>query len=159
MLRQEKLSISRSDAALDERRVRDLIDVLSWHAGEQWRVGKFRSYLWATENAHGERVFFETPSSPPDRVSDARVLAALRAETRAYFQDDGVVRYAVCFPAIAHVVTRLTVLHVDGRKTRVPVLAFEGHSASGVHLRAERERCLDGSLGALSEIERRKKYV
>jgi hypothetical protein len=58
--------------------------------------------LWVTEAKDGRRLMFETACEVERaEVSDAQALAALCAELRADFAADGVVRYAVAFPARA----------------------------------------------------------
>jgi hypothetical protein len=79
------------------------------------------------------------------------VLAALRAEQRDDFMRDGVVRFAVAFPAYATTVLRQSIFHLDGEKLRQQVICIEAHDGE-IHLRAQRE-VHDGRLAALAAIE------
>lgn len=84
-------------------------------------------------------------------MGDNEALAALRVELRADFLRDGVVRYAVAFPACATQVLRESILHLAGEVVRQQVVCIEAHDGD-VNLRAQRE-VHDGRLSALATVE------
>ena len=89
-------------------------------------------------------------------ISDDQALAALRAELQADFVADGVVRYAVSFPAAATTLSWPSALHLDTERREREVIAIEAHDTSGMSLRAHREIVVIGGvprLAALGPIE------
>ena len=88
-------------------------------------------------------------------ISDQQALAALYAELRADFAADGVVRYAVAFPATATITLWPTALHCDLERRKREIVAIEAHDAE-THLLAQRDIVPIAGvfrLAALSPIE------
>jgi hypothetical protein len=84
-------------------------------------------------------------------VSDAQALAALCADLRADFAADGVVRYAVVFPASATITLQPSILHLDHERRKHEVVAIEAHDAD-VHLRAQRNIVQVGGVARLAAL-------
>jgi hypothetical protein len=153
MLTRGSASQDHSGAGSDQHRARELLHALSWRVEKMHRQrGHLRGYIWVAENEQGDRQWFETEcEADPRKVSDAEGLAALRAELREDFARDGVVRYAVAFPARATTVIRQSILHLAGEVVRQQVVCIEAHDGD-VHLRAQCEVHGD-SLSALAAVE------
>ena len=75
----------------------------SWQAEKLFKArGWLRTMVWCTETRDDRPRLFETACEVERvEISDQQALAALYAELRADFAADGVVRYAVAFPATA----------------------------------------------------------
>jgi hypothetical protein len=92
-----------------------LLHRASWQAEKLFKArGWLLTMVWVTEAKDGRRQMFET-SCEAERaeISDAQALAALCAELRADFAAEGVVRYAVAFPASATTLLWPFALHLD----------------------------------------------
>jgi hypothetical protein len=157
MPRSASASRSRSGAGetrSEQHRAHNLLHALSWRVEKLFRQsGNFPCYLWLMEDAGATRTWLKTEwiDAYPGENGDAEALAALRTELRADFSRDGIVRYAVAFPATATVVLRESILHLNGEVVRQQVVCIEAHDGD-VHLRAQCE-VHDGSLSALAAIE------
>jgi hypothetical protein len=100
--------------------------------------GWLRTIVWITEANDGRRQMFETACEVErTELSDAQALAALCTELRADFAADGVVRYAVAFPASATTLLWPSALHRAIERRAHEVIALEAHAADA-HLRAQR---------------------
>ena len=84
-------------------------------------------------------------------ISDDQALAALCAELRADFAADGVVRYAVAFPASATTLLRPSALHLEVERRAHEVVAIEAHAADA-HLRAHRAIVRVGGVARLAAL-------
>jgi hypothetical protein len=129
----------------------------SWHAEKLFKArGWLRTMAWVTETGDGRRQMFETACEVArTEISDAQALAALAAELRADLAADGVVRYAVAFPASATTLLSSSILHLDLVRREYDVVALEAHDTDA-HLRAHREIArVNGvfCLAALGPIE------
>ena len=104
-----------------------LLHRCSWQAEKLFKQrGHFRSMLWLTECSDGRRERSETDCGvSPEDASDLEVLTALVAEMRADFARDGVVRFAVAYPARAHGI--LNPLHDKPQTRAVDVVTIEAH--------------------------------
>ena len=102
-----------------------LLHRCSWQAEKLFRQrGSFRSMLWLTEMSDGHRERFETDcGASPEDASDLEVLTALVAEMRADFARDGVVRFAVAYPARAHGI--LNPLHNKPQTRAVDIISIK----------------------------------
>jgi hypothetical protein len=135
-----------------------LLRSCSWAAEKLFRRhGSFRAMVWLTESMDGRRERFETQCCGPLELPDDMLLWALVAELREDFARDGVVRFALAFPA-----DRVDLEPgplVNPKRQRLPVVGFEGHNINGVHIGAHREILSRGRgavLGALSPLEQLK---
>ena len=138
----------------------DLVRLLqraSWQAEKLFKArGWLRTMVFCTETKDGRRQLFETSCTMArNPVSDDQALAALCADLRADFAADGVIRYAVAFPASATTTLWPTALHLDAERRQHDVIALEAHDAN-VHLRSQRDIVRIAGvprLGALAPIE------
>ena len=112
--------------------------------------------VWCTETRDDRPQLFETACEVERvEISDQQALAALCAELRADFAADGVVRYAVAYPATATITLWPTALHVDIEHRKHEIVAIEAHDAE-THLHAQRDIVPIAGvfrLAALSPIE------
>ena len=92
-----------------------LLQRVSWQAEKLFKArGWLRTMVWCTETEDGRRQMFETACEVERaEITDAQALAVLFAELRADFAADGVVSYAVAFPASATTVLSSSILHLD----------------------------------------------
>jgi hypothetical protein len=130
-----------------------LLQRASWQAEKLFKArGWLRTMVWCTKSADGRRQVFETACEVErTEISDAQALAALCAELRADFAADGVVRYAVAFPASATTLLRPSALHLDIERRAHEVIALEAHAADA-HLRAHRAIVLVGGVARLAAL-------
>jgi hypothetical protein len=130
-----------------------LLQRASWQAEKLFKArGWLRTMLWVTEAKHGPRQMFETACEVERaEISDDQALAALCVELRADFAADGVVRYAVAFPASATTLLRPSALHLDIERRVHEVVAIEAHDAD-VHLRAQRAIVQVGGVARLAAL-------
>ena len=131
----------------------DMLHRVSWQAEKLFRArGWLRTMVWITETKDSHRQMFETACEVRRaEVSDDQALAALCADLRADFAADGVVRYAVAFPASATITLRPSILHRDSERRRHEVVAIEAHDAN-THLRAHRQILVVGGLPRLAAL-------
>jgi hypothetical protein len=137
--------------------VLSLLHRASWVAEKTFKArGPKPPFMWCTETQSGKRQVFSTSCTVerPD-VSDSQALAALCEELAADFAADGVVRYAVAFPARATITLRESVMHRDGKRQTREVVALEACDAT-TRLRAHREIFFTAGvprLAALGPVE------
>ena len=111
-----------------------------------------RTMLWLTETEEGHRQLFETSCEVErEKIRDDRALAVLRAELQADFAADGVVDYAVAFPARATTMLWPSALHLDIERRQYEVVAIEAHAADA-HLRAHRAIVQVGGVAGLAAL-------
>src|SRR4051812_42169191 len=102
-----------------------LLHRVSWQAEKLFRArGWLRTMVWCTETKSGRRQMFETAGGVErGGISDDEALAALCADLRADFSAEGVVRYAVAFPASATTVLSSSILNLDHERAERDVVA------------------------------------
>jgi hypothetical protein len=132
----------------------ELLHRCSWQAEKLLKQrGHFRTVLWLTERADGERELAETGcDDAPDAATDDEVLDALARDMAA--DVSGAVGFAVAYTGTA--VTFVTTLAREPTTKRCEVVAIETHGGEE-HIRAHREIIRrpgrEPVLGALSAIE------
>jgi hypothetical protein len=133
-----------------------LLHSCSWLAERQFKKrGGLYFALWLPVGADGPRDWFDTPLHPPPGTPDETLLNTLARELREDFRRDGIIRFAVAFPA--------DIVDFTGGPLRKPIeqrreiIAFESHNADigiGAHRPILRPPGRPPVLGRLSPLER-----
>jgi hypothetical protein len=133
---------------------KDLLHRMADHAQMQFAInnGTFRIPQWLTQNASGEKIWFETPCRKT-AATDHEVIAMLVAEQRADFAYDRVVAFAVAYVATMKQVRWISAVQFEPERT-IEGIVIEAHDRDAGHWRTHCEIIQDPlRLGPLASLE------